>query len=300
MTEVTQYAIALKYAAPGLPEKLEDGMLFLRNAGCELSFQEKAIDRWTHIFCTLDEKEDTGADTGGLFGRMLAENLTDVLMESQADFYLEELLCQYYFYFPRPERRQILDLAGTYYRREREKEGCGQIYHDVMYELKCYLDSNRYLNLHGLVIFRLRNWLEFLRRQVDRAVEDYLLEKEYQEFIKLLKYFVALQEPKIHQIHVTLDKDGDILLLDQSMQPVERGQQSIQWDGYESITDGEDHLVSLLITAAPHRVILHKQVYTLYPKAVDTLKHVFENRVTLCKRCKLCPEDSKHLTLKGK
>jgi putative sporulation protein YtxC len=300
MTAVIQYAIALKYAIPGLPEKLKEGMLFLHNYGCELTFQQTDIDKWPHILCCLEEKMETQADTNKLFGRMLAENLAGILLHEQAEFYLDELLCQYYFYFPRPERREILELALKQYRAEGQQEGYGQIYQDVLHELKRYLEHGRYLNVHGLVMFRLRPWLDFLRKQVDRAVDDFLLEKEYQEFIKLLKYFVALQEPKVFEIHVTLDQEGNIQLLDQQYAPVERGQQNLQWDGYDSITDGEDQLVSMLITAAPHRVILHKQVYTLYPKAVDTLKHVFENRVSLCKRCKLCPDESNHLTLKGK
>jgi putative sporulation protein YtxC len=300
MNVLAEYAIALKYTTPGLLKKLDDGMHIFYNAGCDITITKDDIDNWPHVLYRMEKSNTLQLDTGILFPRILAENLAEIVMDEQSEFYLEELLCHYYFYFPQPERRQILQLAINNYASQRGKEACGQIYYDVVNELKGFLESGTYLNLHGFIVFRLRKWLEFLRQQVDKAVDDFLLEKEYQEFIKLLKYFVALQEPKINQIHVTLDEEGQVKMFDQDFQPVERGQQGIQWDGYDSITDGEDQLVSMLITAAPHRVILHKQVYTLYPKAVDTLKHVFENRVTLCKRCKLCPDESKHLTLKGK
>ena len=121
------------------------------------------------------------------------------------------------------------------------------------------------------------------------------MEKEYQEFVKLLKYFVELQQPKIHQVHVTMDNQGNLQLLDQNFQHVDYS--GMEWDDEGG---QDDHLVSMLITVAPLRVVLHRQIYTHYPKATDTLKHVFENRVTLCKRCKLCQDMSGHLHLKGK
>ena len=163
-----------------------------------------------------------------------------------------------------------------------------------------YLERRQYLNLHGFIHFRLRTWLEFLRKTVDRAVDDFLWEKEYQEFIQLLKYFMTLQEPKIKQVHVILDETGRARLLNQYYRPIEQDQQNIQWDVCNSVSDVENQLVSMLVSVVPHRVVLHKQIYSLYPKAVEALKHVFESRVTLCKRCKLCQSESIHLTLKEK
>lgn len=295
------YTIAVKYVTPALAKKLGEGLLYFEKTGWDLDITEAVINDWAHVLCKLSAPENDPAPAGKpLISRILADNLTGIIMEEQAVHYLEELVDHYYFYFPRPERYDILCLAEKNYESDRAKEAGGQLYSEVCEALRTYLEGGQYLNLHGFIVFRLRPWLEFLRQNVDRAVDEFLLEKEYQEFIKLLKYFVALQEPKINEIHVTLDEDGNARMLDQYGQPVDRGQDGIQWDGYDSVADGEDRLVSMLITAAPHRVILHKQVYTQYPKAVDTLKHVFDNRVTICKRCKLCQDESSHLTLKGK
>ena len=38
----------------------------------------------------------------------------------------------------------------------------------------------------------------------------------------------------------------------------------------------------MLITAAPKKIILHRDVYTHYPRAADTLEHVLK-RVSLCR-----------------
>ncbi|MCW3491187.1 putative sporulation protein YtxC [Dethiobacter alkaliphilus] len=294
-------AIAVKYTTPGLLERLEEGMFFFKKTGCRVQIREKMMNDWPHYLCVLEKKgAETDYEAGLLFKRILAENLTDFVMSEQSVPYLGDILSHYYFYFPSDERREILALAHKHYENERVKDGGGQVYSEVLEQMRGFLEGSRYFNLHGFIVFRLRIWLELLRKCVDNAVNDFLLEKEYQEFIKLLKYFVALQEPKMDLIHVTANEDGQINLLDEHYQAIEWSEDNMQWDWDESFVDEEDQLVSMLITVAPHRVMLHRNVHARFPKAADTLKHVFENRVTLCKRCKLCQEVNKHLTLKEK
>ncbi|MFW0861532.1 MAG: sporulation protein YtxC [Dethiobacter sp.] len=204
------------------------------------------------------------------------------------------------FYFPRHERREILFLAVKHYESERSNESGEHLLGEVREALELYLARRQYLNLHGFILFRLQSWLEFLRKNVDRAVDDFLREKEYQEFIQLLKYFMTMQEPKIKLVHVIIDELGVARLLDQHYRPIEQCQQDIQWGVCDSVTGIEDQLVSMLISVAPRRVVLHKQMYSLYPKAAEILKHVFESRVILCRRCKLCLSESVYLTLKEK
>ena len=294
------YAVAVKHKTPDLPKKLGEGMFFFRKIGWKVSFAEKIIDHWPHLLCRVESSQGLEFDQEELFGKILAENLAILIMEEQASSYLEEIVWQTYFYFPRHERQEILRLAVKHYENERSKEVGEHLFKEMREALEVYLQRKQYLNLHGFILFRLRTWLDFLRKNVDRAVDDFLWEKEYQEFIELLKYFMTLQEPKISQVHVSLDENGQALLLDQYYRPMEEDQQNIHWDVCDSVSDVENQLVSKLISVAPHRVVLHKQVYNLYPKAVETLRYVFESRVTLCRRCKFCQSESIHLTLKEK
>ncbi len=147
--------------------------------------------------------------------------------------------------------------------------------------------------MHGFIIFRLQEWLNCLRLNVDQAVDDFLMEKEYQEFVRLLKYFVEIQQPKINYVHVIIGSGGEIQLLDQNCKQIEHI--GMEWKLTRDEEEQDDHLVSMLVTAAPHKVVLHRQVYTHYPKAAETLKNVFESRITLCKRCKLCQDISSHI-----
>ncbi|MBS3885781.1 MAG: putative sporulation protein YtxC [Dethiobacter sp.] len=294
------YAIAVKHSTPDLPEKLGVGMFFFRKMGWKVSFTEKTINHWPHLFCKIESNQGAEFDQEELFGRILAENLAIFIMEQQASHYLSEIVEQSYFYFPRYERREILSLSVKHYESERSKEAGGQLLEEVRELLAVYLARRQYLNLHGFILFRLRTWLEFLRKNVDRAVDDFLWEKEYQEFIQLLKYFMTLQEPKIKLAHVILDEFGQARLLDEHYKPIEQCQEDVHWGVCDSVTDVENQLMSMLISVVPYRVVLHKQIYNFYPKTVETLKHIFESRVTFCRRCKLCLSESIYLTLKEK
>ena len=71
------------------------------------------------------------------------------------------------------------------------------VYHSVHRALTSYLIFNDNLNLEGFVRFRTKDYWDFLCETVDSAADAYLINREYQEFIRLLRYFVELQEPKV-------------------------------------------------------------------------------------------------------
>lgn len=296
---MAQILIADKQTTPALVQILGERLFFFHKKGYKLTVEETNIGPWPHWSYSLEsESIVTRNEVTNTFFKLIAEGLAEFIFHEQAHYYSEEIIAHSYFYFPKHERQQILQYAAKHYREQAEKEAGREVYSNILHCLNEYLVQNNYVNIDGFITFRLKGWLEFLRKSVDHAVDDFLMEKEYQEFIRLLKYFVALQEPKINQIHVIMDESGEIKLLDQHYKPVERMQQGIHWEGY-GISDREDQLVSMLITVAPHRVVLHKHIYTTYPKAADTLKHVFENRITLCKRCKFCHDMSRQINLKG-
>ena len=126
---------------------------------------------------------------------------------------LREHIAHNYFYFPQKERDYIENLALRRYAADPAKDEGGQVFAEVQQCLQDYISHYDYVNVDGLIRFRLRMWLKYLRKTLDLVVDDFLLEKEYQEFIKLLKYFVSLQYPKTKQIHVVLNDDGSYLFM---------------------------------------------------------------------------------------
>ncbi len=67
----------------------------------------------------------------------------------------------------------------------------------IVRKLMDYFENTDSLILDGFVNFRLKDYMKDLEEIVDKAVDDFLMEREYKEFIRLLRYFVDIQEPKI-------------------------------------------------------------------------------------------------------
>lgn len=297
MTTVALIAIAVKYITPLLKTKINHCLQLYNQAGGKIVCKETTWGNWPHLLFSFPDGQKENSSF--VFRNLLAQSLAQYLVEEQVYLFFAELMKKFYFYFPQEEKNHILNLAQKIYKADPAKDKGGQVYAVILQQLQEYLEQHDYVNLHGLVYFRMQPWLKFVRKIIDKAVDDYLMEKEYQEFIKLLKYFVALQEPKIKQVHVLLNESGSFYFLDHTFQPVEQQQQEIIWEGYNGSCDEEDQLVSLIISLAPYQIVLHHNVYLKYPKAVDTLKHVFDKRVSLCKRCKLC-HDAENIFFKRK
>ena len=52
----------------------------------------------------------------------------------------------------------------------------------------------------------MKDYIEQLEESVDKAIDEYLMDKEYREFIKLLRHFVDLQEPKRDVVNIVFHK----------------------------------------------------------------------------------------------
>lgn len=294
---MSQFILAVRHGFPGLCRKLKESAFFFNNEDFRTRITEMMVDGWPHLsFSIQNQNGALKSETLLLVRRRLAELLADYILDGSVPSYIDEIIERQYSYFPRDERREIINFTVKIWQKQKEEDRF--ICDEVRSLLEMLLAQQDYLNIHGLVVFRLDKRQAALRRCLDQAVDEFLMEKEYQEFLKLLKYFVQFQEPKVYQVHVALDQQGNLFLLDQNYNYIEGPKQNADWD--DPGGDKDDLLISMLIAVAPQKIVLHRQVHVHYPKATDTLKHVFEKRVNLCRRCKICHESSGIINLKGK
>ena len=130
--------------------------------------------------------------------KALANVLVSFITEDLKIHLLRDLLRSHYFYFGKEERREILARA------DRDLERCATGRHLGFYRgsIERYLrarpgGSPVHLNLEGFYNFRMRSFQRELQQALDSAIDIHFAEKEYREFIRLLKYFLHMQQPKI-------------------------------------------------------------------------------------------------------
>ena len=95
--------------------------------------------------------------------------------------------------------------------------------------------------------FRLKEYYRELKLAVDLAVEEQLAEREYRDFISLLRSFVEIQPSSFELLHVV--PKGDAYLLGRKWAGAVRRIFGRTFRGMEP----EDVLLSNLITLAPER-----------------------------------------------
>ena len=64
----------------------------------------------------------------------------------------------------------------------------------IIEKIKIVLEENSEINIDGFIRFRMKELREDVDSIVNNIIESYMVEKEYQEFVKLLKYFVDIQD----------------------------------------------------------------------------------------------------------
>ncbi|NPV93399.1 MAG: hypothetical protein HPY50_21805 [Firmicutes bacterium] len=159
----------------------------------------------------------------------------------------------------------------------------------IQYQTMEFLKENNQLIIDGLINFRLKEYLEQLKEAVELAVEEYQLEKEYQEFIRLLQYFVEIQEPRVSQAHVMIHSGGTFRILDAKGNPVNgEYEEGFLLDVVDKDINYEDLLISTLITIAPRRIVIHTSEQSKLNSAVTTIERVFGRRVDTCRGCEEC------------
>ena len=216
----------------------------------------------------------------------LSPVLADYLMNAYEGMLLNRVAKRNYGYLRPDERREIIILAQ---KKLRESD---QNFFDtvirirrrnlVTRKLADFLNQSNHIILEGFVTFRMQEYVKELEEIVDWAVRQYLVEKEYQEFIRLLSCFVQMQKPKFQCVHVIAEKDSSFSIYDENMERVED-----QWfhDLAEDQNDGvikeEDLLISFLISAAPKQVILHNASEITNKELLETVQQVFAGRVTV-------------------
>jgi putative sporulation protein YtxC len=155
-------------------------------------------------------------------------------------------------------------------------------------EIKQFFKKNNNLNLEGFLHFRLKEYKEELREVVEYAVDEFIMDKQYQEFIALLKYFVFIQEAKIPVVHLMHKGGHEFVLFNEQMTPMDMKatEDSFKIEILDQEFNFEDLVVSTLISIAPQEIHIHTREPEV--QVIQTIMQIFENRVQICEYCRQC------------
>lgn len=159
----------------------------------------------------------------------------------------------------------------------------------MAYKLLEYIDNNDRLVVEGFINFCLPDYLSEIKFAVELAVEELKNEKEYNEFVKLLRYFVDTQVPRVFEVNLLMDKDGIFYLWDGHGEKIEEKYLDYYLDDMLlNEVNLDDVLISILITIAPRRIVIHNLENITSSEPVKMIKNVFQDKIIVCKGCERC------------
>lgn len=152
-----------------------------------------------------------------------------------------------------------------------------------------HIKQHECISVEGFVTFCLRDYLTEIKYAAEVALEELKNEKEYSEFVSLLRYFVDTQSPKMNEVNLMAGKDCVFTLWDGNGVSIDDHYMRYYVD--ELLLNEvslDDVLVSILITISPRRIILHNTGDQQISEPVLMIRNVFKERISLCSGCERC------------
>jgi len=238
-----------------------------------------------YVLANLKLSDDK--DIVSIFISEITKALSEVINDNFKNDFIKKLVRENCDYFDYNEQSEII-------KRTKKVFDKNNLYKEKIFnKLLEFLKENNIVNITGFIKFRLKDCILELEEVIDEIIDDYLIEKEYKNFIRLLKYFVEIQEPKSDLVHV-ITKDKGFYLLDGNLNKIKH---DFLIDFKDEIINNEidknDLLISILISIAPKKVVIHSKD-KLDVETISTLKNVFENKITFCEKCNLCSLENRY------
>ena len=215
------------------------------------------------------------------FNNLVAQLITEVIIKFYQEKILRRIINVNYFYFDEFERKIILENCDECISQEEE-----EITETIFIGVQEYILEHRNIVVEGVANFRIDEYIKILDNIVDMAVNKYIIEKEYREFINLLKVYVNSTSSKTDMLHliytngesILLDKDKNIIQVDYNLNNAKY---------LSDITfSSNDIALNTLLSLLPKKIEVH--LINGEDEFINTLKLIFENRIKICTSCNIC------------
>ncbi len=250
-----------------------------------ITFDEETIDSF---FCYEDIIQ--------IIKYQIAEALADHIV----DEWEEDLLCKeinkHYRQNPVEIRARVLENALDIVRSVNQNDSLSLLFNygrkkRISQKLLKYMEENSKIFIEGFIVFNLREYLAELRYAAEVAFQEIENEKEYHDFINLLRHFVDTQDSKIAEINLLMAGKGKYFIWD--ARGVEIKEKLMSHYLNEILLNEvslDDVLVSILISLSPDRIIIHNSNYKKSDDndPVNMIRNVFQEKIVDCYNCDKC------------
>ena len=209
--------------------------------------------------------------------------ISDVIVENMQLRFLVETVKRRYAFLEERAQCDILikTLRLLWFRKKDKVDNYTLTKLDIEKRVKKYFEETKKneIILDGFLNFRLQDHKKAWEDMLKRVVQGYILEKDYRDFISILRYFVSMKKPIKRLVNLKY-KDNKYVLSDEDDNEIDCKAYESKL-GLKSGMSASDLILSMLINLAPEKIMLYD--YKDFPdkKFVVTVKNVFSKRVFL-------------------
>ena len=233
----------------------------------------------------------TGKDYTGFYST-ISTILSFLVIDELEENFLKRILIQNYFYFDSMEQKKILNICYDLL-----AEDFPNLFHkkfnNLYNEFMPYISSHKALFLSGFINFRMQNYWRILDEIIEEAVNAFIIETEYLEFISLLKLYINSQPPLCNVVHVVYSPTESILL-DEHKNIIKKDKNVFEAKYLSDISfSSNDYTLNSLLNLLPKKIYIHL-LEDYVDEFINTLESIFENRIFICRDCNICAIYQKH------
>lgn len=215
------------------------------------------------------------------FLESISDLLTCLIFDDLECDFLKKITIQNYFYFDSIETSKILNICEEILcdSDEFSFENRYNILFDKFYE---YLSYNNKLYLSGFLFFYNKKYFKYLEDTVDLAVNKFIIEREYLEFISLLKIYINSHSSSANLVSLYYDASKP-RLFDEDNNIIDVRGDSFDMKYLSDISfSSNDYILNALLTLIPKKIVVHLSDGSI-DDFINTLSLIFENRLTIYK-----------------
>ena len=248
----------------------------------------------SHLVKIMCDEEGYSEKVKRMIYLYISNILYNIVIEKYREKELFNFLTETYFFLKQEEILEVEEMIMKVLRSEENLKDEKMIFciskiNSIIEKIKTCLEENEEINIKGFITFRMKELREDIEEIIDKVVEEYMVEKEYKEFVKLLKYFVDIQESKIEKINIYIHEGGGYELKDGYGNDIfNEFMKELSECKIDTEAKIEDIIISGLITNAPKQVIIHHKENCLNAEFIETIVNVFGDRVFYCTGCTNC------------
>lgn len=220
------------------------------------------------------------------FYTVLSNIMSSLIIDLYEETILKRIITNNYFYFTDMEQRRILEICKDYL--------CGKDLAEVTLrkeslKISCieYFSNNKSVILDGFINFRINNYIKIIDYIVDLSVNKFVIDKEYAEFVDLLRCYINSKESNTSLVHL-IYQNQEAILLDEFKNIITIEDTALNSKYLSDITfSSNDYALNTLLTLLPEKIYIHV-IDSTQDEFINTIKLIFDSRVYICNECNLC------------